>query len=176
MGDTIGAVLGAGKNQGAVVISPFEQRHKQIKLLFARHRINRMGNGFSGRTAYANFHQLRIAQNPRREPLDLRRQCRGKKQSLPIGGNLLNDSAHVRQKSHVEHAVDLVEDENIDLPQVHRALLKVIEQTTRRGGDHVHAALNVFTLFTVTDAAMNDGHQQIGEAPIIAKRCLDLRG
>ena len=135
-----------------------------------------MRNGFGRRTAHANFHQLRIAQNPGREPFDFRRQRRGKKQSLSIGGNLLNDSAHVRQKSHVEHTVDLVEDENIDLPQVHGALLEVIKQTTRRGGDHVHAVLDVFALFAVADAAVHDSHVQIGEAAIIAKRRFNLRG
>ena len=135
-----------------------------------------MRNGFGRRPAHADFHQLRLAQNPRREPFDFRRQRRGKKQRLPIGRNLVNDSAHVRQKSHVEHAIDLVEDENSDLPQVHRALLEVIEQTTRRGGDHVHAVFDVFTLFAVADAAMHNRHAQIGEAPIIAKRRLDLRG
>ena len=33
--DAIGAVLGAGKNQSAVVIRPFEQRHEQIEFCSA---------------------------------------------------------------------------------------------------------------------------------------------
>jgi len=37
---------------------------------------------------------------------------------------------HVRDESHVEHAVGFVEHKSLDLLQVHRLLLDVIEQPT----------------------------------------------
>ena len=118
--DAVGAVFGAGKNQRAVVIRALEQRHEQIEFLLGRDRIDRVRDGFGRRTPRADFDHLRIAQNPRGEPLDLGRKRGGEKQRLPVGGNLFDDPAHVGQETHVEHAIDFVEDEDVDVAQVHR--------------------------------------------------------
>jgi hypothetical protein len=85
--DAIGAVFRSRKNQRAVEVRPFQQRHQQIELLFRRDRINRVRHGFRRRTARADFDNFRIAQNPGGEPLDLRRKRRGKEQRLAISGN-----------------------------------------------------------------------------------------
>ncbi len=86
-----------------------------------------MGHGFRRRTAHADFHQLGFAQHPGGQPLDLWRQCRRKKQRLPISRNFFDDPAHVRQKSHVEHAIHFIEHENLDVAEMHCALLEMIE-------------------------------------------------
>ena len=98
-----------------------------------------------------------FAQHPCGQPLDFGRQRRGKKQRLPVGRNFFDDPAHVRQKSHVEHAIDFIEHENVHVAKMQRALLEMIEQPPRRGDDDVHAALQVLALFAVADAAVDDG-------------------
>ena len=54
--DPVGPMFRSRKNQRAVKVSAFEKRHQEIELLFGRDRINRVGHGFSGRTANADFH------------------------------------------------------------------------------------------------------------------------
>ena len=124
MRDPVGAVFGAGENQRAVEIGALEQRHEQIEFLLGRDRINRMRNGLGRRTPRADLDHFRLAQNPGGEPLDLRRQRRREKQRLPIGRDLFHDPPHVGQKTHVEHAIDFVEDEDVDIAKIDRALAR----------------------------------------------------
>ena len=56
-----------------------------------------------------------------------------------------------------------------------RALLKMIEQPARCGGENIDAVFEIGPLFPVPDSSMDYSHAQIGEASIIAKRGLDLR-
>ena len=124
VGNAIGAVFGSRKNEGAIEIRPFEQRHKEIEFLLAGDRIDCVGDRFGGRTAHANFYELGIAQHPGGKTLDLWRQGGGEEQGLPVRRNFLNNPANIRQKSHVEHAIDFIEHKNGDLAQIHRALLE----------------------------------------------------
>ena len=140
MRDAVGAVLRAGENQRAVEIGALEQRHEQVEFLLRRDRINRMGDGLGRRTPRADLHHLRLPQNPGGEPLDLRRQGGGKEQGLPVGGNLFHNPPHVGQETHVEHAIDFVEDENVDVAKIYRALFEQIEQPAGRRADDVGAA------------------------------------
>src|SRR5205085_9968720 len=50
------------------------------------------------------------------------------------------------------------------------------EQAARCRRDYIHSARGFFALFTVADAAVDDGDTQIGEATIIAKGSFDLSG
>jgi len=164
------------KNERAIEVGPFEQRHQEVELLFSRDRINGVGHGFGRGTAHANFNQFRIAQDPRGEALDLRRQRCRKKKRLPIGRNFFDDATDIRQKSHVEHAIDFIEHENADLAQIHRPLLEQVEQPAGRSRENINAAFDFFALFAVTDAAVHDRRAQIGETAVIAERSLDLCG
>src|SRR5206468_3646597 len=117
-----------------------------------------------------------MAKHPRREPLDLWRQgCREQKR-LPIRRNFFDNAAHVRQKTHVQHAIDFIEHKNFYILQRHRALLEQIEQSSRSGHENINPALEFLALLSVTDAAMDQRDSQIGEATIIAKCSLHLRG
>src|SRR5437764_6275538 len=174
--DAISAVLGPAENQRAVEIRPFEQSHEQVELLLGGHRIYGMGDGFRRRPAHADFHQSRITQHPRSQTFDLRRQRGREKKSLSVRRDFLNDPAHVREKTHVQHPVYLVEYENVYGLQRGRALFQQIEQPSRRGSKNVHATLEFLALFPVTDATMHERDSQICESPIIAKRRLNLRG
>ena len=52
----------------------------------------------------------------------------------------------------------------------------MIEQSARRRDDDIDAAFQFLALFAVADAAVDHGRAQIGEAAVIAKGGLDLRG
>src|SRR5437879_7149392 len=176
MGNAVRAVFRSAKNQGAIEIGAFEQRHEQIEFLFRGDGIDGMRDRFRRGTAHPNFNQLGIAQHPGRESLDLgRKRCR-KEQRLSIGRDFFDNPAPVGQKSHVEHAIDFIEHENADVAKMERALLEMVEQTARCGGEDIDAVLEIGPLFSVPDSAADNSHAQIGEAAIIEKRPLDLRG
>ena len=175
MRDAIGAVLRPAKDECAVEVCALQQRHEEIELLFGGHGVNRVCDRFRRRTAHANFHQLGIAQHPGGKPLNLRRQRRGKQKCLSICRNFFNDASHVRQKTHIQHAIHFIEDQNIHLLQSHRALFEQIEQPTRRRREDIDTAFEFVALFAVTHAPVHERDAQISEAAVIAKRGFDLR-
>ncbi len=61
---------------------------------------------------------------------------------LPVGRNLFDDGADVRHESHVEHAIDFIEDENVYVAKMHRLLFEMVEQTSRSRGDNVNPAVS----------------------------------
>jgi len=123
----------------------------------------------------ADLDARRLAQRPARERGDLRRHRRREKQSLPRLRRLLHDAFHVGQKSHVEHPVDFVEHEDVDVLERHVALLHVVEQPPRRRREDVHAVLQIFQLLSVADAGVNDRHAQVGEFGEFLERLLHLQ-
>src|SRR5260370_41478750 len=176
MRDPIRILFCPAKNQDAVEVGALQQSDEQIEFLLGRNRINRVRDCFRRRTAHADLHHFRITQHPRSEALDLWWQRRRKQKRLSIPGNLFHYAAHIWQKSHVEHAIDLIEHEDVHIAKMERSLLEMIEQSSRRRDKHIDSALEVFALFPVTDTAVHNGHAQIGETPIIPKGGLDLRG
>ena len=127
MRDAIGVHFCSAKNQNAVELRSLKQRHEQIEFLFGRDRINRVGDGLGRRTAHANFDQFRIPQDPFGQSLDFRRQGGRKEKRLSIRGNFFDDLADLRQKPHVEHAIDLIENENAYVSEMKRLLFEVVE-------------------------------------------------
>src|SRR5262245_8255700 len=85
-----------------------------------------------------------------------------------------DDSAHVREKAHVEHAVDLIQDKNLDLAKVDRSLLSVIQEAAGRRNYDIHPAFQILSLFSVADTAVNDRRPNGSEPAVVAKGSLDL--
>src|SRR5204863_4205977 len=175
MRDAVGVYVRAAENQHAVEICPLQQRHKQIEFLLCGYGINCVRNRFRRRTADADFDQLGIAQDPGGQTFDLRWERGGEEQGLAVRRNLFNDAAHVRQEPHVEHAIDFIEDEKLYLLQSHRALFEQIEQSSRRGDEHIDTAFEFLALFSISHAAMHQGDAEICKAAIITKCSFDLR-
>ena len=65
------------------------------------------------------------------------------------------DLADVVDEAHVEHAVGLVQHQDLDLAQVDGLLLHVVEQPARGGDDDVDAAAQRIDLRLHADAAVD---------------------
>ena len=130
---------------------------------------------FRRRTARADLNRLRIAHRPFDERFDLRRNGRGKKRCLALARTSFDDAPHVRQKTHVEHAIRFVEHQILHVVELAGALFHVIQQPPRRRDDDIHARFERIHLAAVTDAAENDRDSQIGEPRKIANGRFHLR-
>ena len=105
---------------------------------------------------------------------DLRRDRRREEQRLALGGALLDDPLHVVDEAHVEHAVDLVEYEDLDGSEAQLALLEKIHEAAG-GGDHdVGARAQLAALAAVADAAVEHGRPDVRETPEVAESRLHL--
>src|SRR4051812_18609744 len=134
-----------------------------------------MRHRLGGGTADSDFHHLRITKDPASESFDLRGQRSGKQQRLTIGRNALYDTTNIRQKSHVQHSIDFIQNQDVNVSKMNYSLFQMIEQPAWRSCNNIHAPLNFFLLFAITDSAVNDGYADVGEAPVIAKSSLHLR-
>jgi hypothetical protein len=175
-GDAVRAVFRAAENEDGIVIHALEQFEQQVSFLRVGNGIDDVLDGFRRRAARADLDGFGTVHRPLNERFDLRRNGGGKQRRVPRARAFFHDVPHVGQKSHVEHPVSFVEDEKLNLVQTQRALLQMIEQSSGRGDDSVGAGFQFVVLFSVTDAAEDDGGFQIGETRIIADGRFDLRG
>ena len=79
-------------------------------------------------------------------------------------------------EAHVEHAVGLVEDEDLDLVEANGAVLDEVEQPAGRGDEDVDAVGERADLAADRDAADGDGRAQAKVTAIGAEAVDDLVG
>ena len=126
------------------------------------------------RAGGADFDPNGITQGPVCQLGDFGRQGGGKEKGLPVFGNLGNDSTHRRQESDIEHAVHLIQNEDLDVIKADSSLLHVILQTARRGDKDIDALFEHRSLGSVADPAKDATDAEIGKAGKVAEGRLDL--
>ncbi len=89
-----------------------------------RYVLHQLGRGVEP----GHLHQHRVVQEGVGERANVCGQGGRKQQVLAPLGEERHDAAHVRDEPHIEHAVGFVEHKSLDLLQVHRLLLDVVEQ------------------------------------------------
>ena len=103
-----------------------------------------------------------VLQVAARQALDFWREGGRKQQCGAVLGQVAQDALQIGQKADVEHAVGLVEHHVFHLVE-HRIFgLDVIEQTPRRGHQHLYAFFQFGGLGLHVHAAKNDGTAQLG--------------
>ena len=130
--------------------------------LVGRHGVKGMADGLGGGATQADFDGQGIAQNPRGEALDFRRDGGGEKEGLALGGAETNDLFDVGQKAHVEHPVHLVENEMGEVGEMDFPLIHEIEKTTGGGHEDVDAPLDLLPLVAIADTAIDEADAQSG--------------
>ena len=135
--DLVGPAFRAGEHQGPLDASRLEQFCQLIGLAMVRnvpHRlIDQLGRDFDR----LDVNACGVTQHRAGQLGDRRRHCRGKEEGLAAAGKLPDDAANGGEKSHVEHAVGLVENEHFRPAKVDVALLHQIDETSGRGDEHV---------------------------------------
>ena len=172
-------MLGAGEHEHAVVVRFLQQRAQQLKLLCGSHWVKRMRHGLRRGSPSADLDDFWIRpQRPLRQFLYFGRQRGRKEQGLPLLARraFLHQSPHVRQETHVQHAIHLVEHEDFYTRQRDLPLLEVIEQPPGRGDDDIQPALEFLALLAVPDAAVERRRAQVREFRVIAERLVHLHG
>ena len=118
----------------------------------------------------------RVLQEGVDQALDLRRHGGREEQRLPARRQQLADALDVGDEAHVEHAVGLVDDEDLDAGQQDLAAPEVIEQAARRGDQHVDAAVELAQLLVEGDAADQQRHGELVVDAVFLEALLHLGG
>ena len=133
-----------------------------------------LGDGERGGGGAGHFHADGIVQEGLGEAGDFRRHGGREEQGLAREGHELADLLDVRDEAHVEHAVGLVDDEDLDALKQQLAALEEIEQAAGGGDQHIRAAHDLGFLIGEGDAADEQGHVEAGVGAIFEEAFLDL--
>src|SRR3990170_1193302 len=175
-GQAIGAVLGAGEHQHLLPALRVDEMREQLALASAIHRVDDLRDELGGGVAARHLDQHRRVQQTVGELLDLVGERGGKEQVLPLSGQQREDLADVADEAHVEHAVGLVQHQDLDPGQIHGPLPDVVQQPS--GGRHqdIHAAAQGVGLGGEADAAEDHGGLERHVLAVDAHALLHLRG
>ena len=175
LGEPVGAALGLAEHQHlAPVARPHEMR-EQVALAILRHRVRALRHQLGGRIAARDFHGRRVAQESAGELPHLVGKSRREEQVLALRRQQREDAADVGDEAHVEHAIGLVEHQDLDAPQVQGLLPRVVEQAPRRRHQDVDAAAQRVDLRLHADAAEDHGGTQCKVPAVGAHILVDLR-
>ena len=95
---------------------------------------------------------------------------------LALLGRLVDDAAHVRDETHVQHPIRLVDHQHFHMAQAGEPLAGEIEQPARRRHQQVNGpATQLFPLLGVVDAAHQTDNARVDVAGEIARVLFDLQ-
>lgn len=155
-GDAFGAMFGAGKNEDRFGVCLFEEFHQEGRFEMLADGVQRVGYGLCWGDAI-HLHGDGVGEGVVGEVAHFFWHGGGEEERLALGGQVFEDAAHIRQKSHIKHHVGLVKDEDLQVVEADVALVDVVEQTSGAGDDNVHARAEFFDLRGDAHAAVN-GH------------------
>ena len=132
-------------------------------------------DGRRRRADAGDFDAHRVLQELLGEARDFGRHRGREEQRLARERHQLADPLDVRDEAHVEHAVGLVDDEDLDAGEQQLAALVEVEQAAGRRDQHVGAAHDLRFLVAEGHAADQQGDVELVVRAVLDEAFLDLR-
>ena len=165
LGHVVGAELGAGEHQHLAPVVLRDDVREQRFLFGAAHRVDGLRDALHRGVARRDLDRHRAAQQAVGQLADFVAEGGREQQRLLLLGHQGQHFFDVVNKAHVQHAVGFVQDQDLHLRQVQRALLRVVQQAAGGGHQNVHAAAQLVNLRAHADAAK---HHHRGEVQVLA--------
>ena len=172
----VGAVLRLGEDDHAVHLERVEEMDEELRLLRLQHEVELLVDAVDRARDRRDRDGDGIAQERVREMADLLGHRRREEHRLALRGKHRGDLPDRLDEAHVEHAVCLVEHEEVDLRERHEPLLQEIDQPARGGDEDVDSLLDGAHLRALADAAEDHGVAERRVAPVASEALGDLRG
>ena len=145
---------------------------KQVGLAVLIDGVEDLGQVVGDAVAGRDLDYLRVVLKFLGHATDVVREGGREQQRLALRGEKSGNLAHIGHEAHVEHPVALVEDEDLDLAEVDRALANVVEEAARRRDEDLDASPKELDLGVDAGAAVDDGGAKRNAAAV----CLDGLG
>src|SRR5690606_15789102 len=151
-----GLIATVGEDDDAGGVGLFENVFQQAEFFVRRHHEYFLFNGVGGDALRLDLDAHRFVCPLLGEIDDVLRERRAEKQGLPmrVARYRAHDAFHLRDETHVEHAIGLVDDQVFDLIEIQILARHEVEQTSRCGDDgSVQGAGDVVQLALASHAA-----------------------
>ena len=156
-GEAVGTVLGSSEDEGLLDPARPDEVTEQLALALPIDRVDDLGHELGRRVARRDLDGGRMVQEAGRESPDLVREGRREEEVLALRRQEVENLADIADEAHVEHPVGLIEDEDLDLRQVDRALADVVEQAAGCGDDDGRTGAEGADLRIEADTAVDRG-------------------
>ncbi len=175
-GNAVGAVLGFGEDDAALGGGVGQQVHEQGGLALFGQEVEALFDlgGGGGDGCYSDLDGL--LEQGVGQVLDLAWHCGAKEHGLACGGECGADAFDGDDEAHVEHAVGLVEDEDLHVGEVDVALLFEVFEPAWGGDEDVDACAQGADLLGLAYAAEDDGVAEGGVPAVGCEAVADLAG
>ena len=169
--EVVARALGLDEDEDESLLNGEEETHQRLELVTVLDVLNGLGNVLAGRTDTADGEEDVLTHEVTGETLDVGGEgCREHHRLTIVAKGhalLLDDATDLRLEAHVQHAISLIEDEELDGLHGNATTLDEIDETAGSSDEHVAAALDLAKLIpdvgtTVDDDGSNTGG--VGEA------------
>ncbi len=178
LGKAVGAVLGAGEDQHLAPVARADHVAQELALALSVHRVDHLGDLVGGGVAPCYLYELRLVEQAVGQLLDLAGEGGGEEQVLPrfVLRQQRQHLADIVDEAHVEHAVGLVQHQDLHPGEIHRPLAGVVQQPSRRGHQDIDALAQLLDLRVDLDAAEDHRRAQREVAAVGLHALADLGG
>ena len=175
--ELVGSMFGAGEDDGeAFALLVGEVLQEQIFFGVFVDEADRLVD-FLGRCFFGcDRDRGRVDQDGMGQFLDRPGEGGGEEEGLSFAGEGGDNFFDVAEEAHVEHAIDLVEDEILDAREIDVAFVHVVEEAAGAGHEDIDPGLHRSDLGIFTNAAEDEGLFEAEVATVALKALRDLGG
>ena len=172
----ISAMFGLGEDQRALHVELVEQINEHLRLLRLHHEEELLRDAVDRARDGRHRDGDGVVQQRVGQGADFFRHGCREEHGLAIAGKQRGNAANWLDEAHVEHAVSLVENEELDFAQADEPLVEQIDQAAGSGDEDVDSLLDRAHLRALSDATKDDGQAQRSVAAVAGEAVGDLRG
>ena len=169
-------MLGARERDDAADLAAAQELDEERGLELARNRIGGLGDAHRGLRLALELDGDRVLEHLLGEARDGPGQGGGEEQGLAARGQVPEDPLDVGEEAHVQHAVGLVEHEDLEALEPRVGEAEVVEQAAGSGHDHVDAGAKRVLLRAHAHAPEDGGARERGVHGQRAQVLVDLGG
>ena len=174
--DLVGAVLGLGEHHGALHRIFAQQVRQQIHLARTLDGVQALVDALHGAGGRRHRHFNRMVQQRVGQLADLGRHGGAEQHGLALGRHRRGDATDGFDETHVQHAIGLIEREELDAAKIDQSLVHQVDQATGRGHQDRRTVADGLHLRALPHATEDDGVTKADVAAIGGEAFADLRG
>ncbi len=172
--DFIGSMLRPSKDECGFDSLILEYLEEEVILIPTIHEVDSLLDDIDRRRNRSDGHFRGLMEDRMRELHNLRRHGRWEKEGLALFRKDREELLHVVDKSHIEHPIRFIEDENLDIGEGNMSLIHEVQESTRCRDKDIHTTSEWWNLSMLSHSTKNHCRTKSGVPSICLETLVDL--